>query len=59
MDIRSLDFIVATSQRERRTKMEEIMGKGYEYDEGIEPNEEDIAAAEAAMAAELAAGEEE
>ena len=39
--------------------MEEIMGKGYEYDEGIEPTEEDIAAAEAAMSAELAAGEEE
>lgn len=39
--------------------MEEIMGKGYEYDENIEPTEEDIAAAEAAMAAELAAGEEE
>lgn len=37
----------------------EIMGEGYEYDEGIEPTEEDIAAAEAAMAAELAAGEEE
>ena len=39
--------------------MEEIMGKGDEYDENIEPTEEDIAAAEAAMAAELSAGEEE
>lgn len=39
--------------------MEEIMGKGYEYDENIEPTEEDIAAAEAAMAAELSVGEEE
>ena len=37
----------------------EIMNEGYEYDEGIEPSEEDIAAAEAAMDAELAAGEEE
>ena len=40
-------------------KEKEIIGKGYEYDEGIEPLEEDIAAAEAAMAAELAVGEEE
>ena len=39
--------------------MEEIMNEGYEYDNGIEPTEEDITAAEAAMAAELAAGEEE
>ena len=37
----------------------ETMNEGYEYDEGVEPSEEDIAAAEAAMAAELAAGEEE
>ena len=37
----------------------EIMGEGYEYDEGIEPSEGDIAAAEAAMTAELAVGEEE
>lgn len=37
----------------------EIMNEGYEYDEGIEPTEEDITAAEAAMTAELAAGEEE
>lgn len=39
--------------------MEEILNEGYEYDDGIEPTEEDITAAEAAMAAELAAGEEE
>ena len=40
--------------------MEEKIATGtYEYDKGIEPAEEDIAAAEAAMAAELAAGEEE
>lgn len=39
--------------------MEGILNEGYEYDDGIEPTEEDIAAAEAAMAAELAAGEEE
>lgn len=38
--------------------MEEILNEGYEYDDGIEPTEEDITAAEAAMAAELAAGEE-
>lgn len=37
----------------------ELMNEGYEYDEGIEPTEEDITAAEAAMAAELDAGEEE
>lgn len=39
--------------------MEEILNEGYEYDDGIEPTEEDITAAEAAMAAELSAGEEE
>lgn len=39
--------------------MGEILNEGYEYDDGIEPTEEDITAAEAAMAAELAAGEEE
>ena len=37
----------------------EILNEGYEYDDGIEPTEEDITAAEAAMAAELSAGEEE
>lgn len=37
----------------------EILNEGYEYDDGIEPTEEDITVAEAAMAAELAAGEEE
>ena len=37
----------------------ENMNDCYEYDEGIEPLESDIVAAEAAMAAELAAGEEE
>lgn len=40
-------------------KEKEIIGEGYEYDEGIEPSEEDISAAETAMAAELAAGKEE
>ena len=39
--------------------MEEILNEGYEYEDGIEPTEEDITAAEAAMAAELSAGEEE